>query len=271
MFYVRDVPKLFKKKSGHVKDLIKQMGQQKIRSQTRLDVPNSSEDRPSTTETALAHGHDANNLDYGNSQLTRENFDPRKHQITFNFLWHYLTLGFYRQKRDVFQRGREVLLHYFDIQYIFDKLIEVEKLKRLLLDKHQLLMFENTPRPEIQVEGNNFALIHHYILEEQKPTLDGIAESYNAVSEQAQESDGISARLLEMLDPQFSRTVSKIHAKKQPAIPKPKLAAVQALTPQKEKLDNMLKQLKEMPIFEVEDIHDLEQASNEPPNAEKST
>jgi hypothetical protein len=117
------------------------------------------------------------------------------------------------KRKAIFDRGSEVLQNYFDIEYIFEKLIEVEKLKTLLLDKHQRVIFENTPRPEILVEQDNFELRYHYLPDKNRRyVLDDVITSYENVSQDAIECQGTSLRLLEMLDPQFVRTMSK-HSK----------------------------------------------------------
>lgn len=181
-------------------------------------LPSFPGQRPSTCSLEPDHGPSLKRskrrrtyVDYGNSLITRENFDPRKRQINFNFwLTKLANFNSYRQKKEVYQKASKLLQQYFDVEYIFEKLIEIEKLKKLLFTKEQLMVFENTPRPEIHIEGDQFSLTHNYIEErdEHKWKIEDVADSFVTVQEMAEkENDGLSLRLLEMLDPTFKASI----------------------------------------------------------------
>jgi hypothetical protein len=59
-------------------------------------------------------------------------------------------------KKKQFQKGVDKIFYKIDSVYLVKKLMELEKLKVLLLSPNQLKLFENLPRPKIFTGKSEF-------------------------------------------------------------------------------------------------------------------
>ncbi|KAL4432715.1 hypothetical protein ABPG74_011536 [Tetrahymena malaccensis] len=76
-------------------------------------------------------------------------------QIKFrDYLQYYLRFfkRFQSVKQKIITYGTDKLYSQIDIFYIINKMIELEKLKHLLLNEHQIKLFEYLPRPQLSLQ-----------------------------------------------------------------------------------------------------------------------
>ncbi|EAS06062.2 transmembrane protein, putative (macronuclear) [Tetrahymena thermophila SB210] len=76
-------------------------------------------------------------------------------QIKFrDYLSYYLRFfkRFQSVKQKIITYGTDKLYSQIDIFYIINKMIELEKLKHLLLNQHQIKLFEYLPRPQLRLQ-----------------------------------------------------------------------------------------------------------------------
>jgi len=64
-----------------------------------------------------------------------------------------------RKKREILAEGRRRIEERLDVFNVLKKMREIDKLKFLLLDKYQLALFENLPRPVLEEESRQ--LLRH--------------------------------------------------------------------------------------------------------------
>ncbi|EAS02421.3 transmembrane protein, putative (macronuclear) [Tetrahymena thermophila SB210] len=76
-------------------------------------------------------------------------------QVKFkDYIFYYFRYfkSFQTTKQKIITYGTNKLYNHLDIFYIVNKLIEVEKLKYLLLNENQIKLFQYLPRPELKIE-----------------------------------------------------------------------------------------------------------------------
>ena len=56
------------------------------------------------------------------------------------------------RKRQLFERTKSVILENLDLANIIHKLLEIEKLKFLILDPEQLRLFQFIPKPKAELD-----------------------------------------------------------------------------------------------------------------------
>ncbi|EAR85992.2 transmembrane protein, putative (macronuclear) [Tetrahymena thermophila SB210] len=121
-----------------------------------------------------------------------------------------------RQKRsEVIDYGLQKLYNHLDIVYILNKLIEFEKLKKLLLNENQLRLFDYIPKPIIKVNKNTNQIIqtdqndssNAGIFYEDKRTLiqkaEDAQEAYNNIINQSQQNTELNQKLINLLHPKL--------------------------------------------------------------------
>ncbi|KAL4432652.1 hypothetical protein ABPG74_004945 [Tetrahymena malaccensis] len=71
-----------------------------------------------------------------------------------DYIFYYFRYfkSFQTTKQKIITYGTNKLYNHLDIFYIVNKLIEVEKLKHLLLNENQIKLFQYLPRPELKIE-----------------------------------------------------------------------------------------------------------------------
>ncbi|EDK31978.2 transmembrane protein, putative (macronuclear) [Tetrahymena thermophila SB210] len=93
--------------------------------------------------------------------LLEETINKDSNSMKFNIFQYLKSLclryGDLQRKRVIYDYSIKQLYHYIDIQLIINKLIEFDKLKRIVLDDDQLLLFEYLPKPSIlySFKGNS--------------------------------------------------------------------------------------------------------------------
>ena len=145
-----------------------------------------------------------------------------------NLMYYFCNYPNLRMKKDLIQRGSKAINKRIDITYIIQKIVEIEKLKVLLLDADQLKLFEYLPKPLLttnkkeklfskrvflnKVQANNKNMISlNYFHEKWKqldedPTKNNVLEkitslydSYQIIKSRELISD-LDQKLLDMLD-----------------------------------------------------------------------
>ncbi|KAL4468733.1 hypothetical protein ABPG74_005236 [Tetrahymena malaccensis] len=143
-------------------------------------------------------------------------FTFSKNKISFQG-WEYFA-NFFRfsklckkRKYELLQKGVDKLYNQIDIFYLVQKLLEVEKLKRLLLNENQIKLFEFIPKPVLTLEEqkqNHISDKVGLLYEDYKDITQKINEVQQAfqqiISTQTKPSK-IDLRILELLDPQFKQ------------------------------------------------------------------
>ncbi|EAS04697.3 small GTP-binding domain protein (macronuclear) [Tetrahymena thermophila SB210] len=99
-------------------------------------------------------------INQNSQKLKEKNFNSMLEEQTRSMklsVWEYIKSIFFpfgnlRQKKKVIEYSINKLYNHLDILQILKRLIEVEKLKRLLLDKDQIKLFDYLPKPTIHLD-----------------------------------------------------------------------------------------------------------------------
>lgn len=90
-------------------------------------------------------------IDSPTKKIARENFHVKTTNLNLTF---FETLMYYicnckdlKMKKELIKRGKRAICKRIDISFIIQKLVEIEKIKVLLLDSNQLKLFEYIPKP----------------------------------------------------------------------------------------------------------------------------
>ncbi|EAR90371.2 transmembrane protein, putative (macronuclear) [Tetrahymena thermophila SB210] len=121
-----------------------------------------------------------------------------------------------RRRCELLQKGLDGLYNQIDIFYIIQKLFEVEKLKRLLLNENQIKLFEFIPKPVLSLDekkSNNLSdkiglrdKYENYI----KQKTSEVQEAFQKLINSKTKPSKIDIRILELLDPQFKQFLSDL-------------------------------------------------------------
>ncbi|KAL4474990.1 hypothetical protein ABPG74_001686 [Tetrahymena malaccensis] len=160
--------------------------------------------------------------DYINQKIISSFFNTTYNQFRVRFLDIFMSyICKRRAKSQMISYGMRKLDYHLDINTIITKLLELEKLKRLLLDKDQIKLFEFIPKPIIHeeqfdkdtmtgiTEHQSFAISNTGILYEDKRNIAQKAkdaeEAYHRITNQNKQSDlPINRKLLQLIDPRIS-------------------------------------------------------------------
>ncbi|KAL4472593.1 hypothetical protein ABPG74_018542 [Tetrahymena malaccensis] len=133
-----------------------------------------------------------------------------------DYLNYYLTLITCKKRKrsQVIDYGLQKLYGHLDIVYIMNKLIEFEKLKKLLLNESQLRLFDYIPKPIIKVDKLNNPIITN----DQNQCNEGVfyednrtqiqkaeeaQEAYNEIVNQSQQNSALNKKLINLLHPKL--------------------------------------------------------------------
>ncbi|KAL4468728.1 hypothetical protein ABPG74_005231 [Tetrahymena malaccensis] len=148
-------------------------------------------------------------------------FSFTKNKLSFQG-WEYYA-NFFRfsklckkRRYELLQKGVDKLYNQIDIFYLVQKLLEVEKLKRLLLNENQIKLFEFIPKPVLTLEEKKQDHLSDKVgllYEDDK----NITEKTNEVQQAFQQiissktkPSKIDIRILELLDPQFKQFLQEL-------------------------------------------------------------
>lgn len=59
-----------------------------------------------------------------------------------------------KKNLDILDKGTEIIEDMLDTRYILSKLQEIDKLKKCMMTKEQLILFNNIPKPYLRVNEN---------------------------------------------------------------------------------------------------------------------
>ncbi|EAR86454.1 transmembrane protein, putative (macronuclear) [Tetrahymena thermophila SB210] len=160
--------------------------------------------------------------DYINQKIISSFFNTTYNQFRVRFTDIFMSYFCKRRaKSQMISYGMQKLDYHLDINTIITKLLELEKLKRLLLDRDQIKLFEFIPKPIIHeeqfdrdtmtgiTEHQSFAISNTGILYEDKRNVAQKAkdaeEAYHRITNQNKLSDlPINRKLLQLIDPRIS-------------------------------------------------------------------
>ncbi|EAR89142.3 transmembrane protein, putative (macronuclear) [Tetrahymena thermophila SB210] len=143
--------------------------------------------------------------------LLEENINKDSNSMKFNIFQYLKSLclryGDLRRKKVIYDQSIKQLYHYIDIQLIINKLIEFDKLKRIVLDDDQLLLFEYLPKPSIcySFKGNSVEFHDNQsftISKKSKNELDNIQKAIQSFKNVQNKplKDQKDARIIKYLD-----------------------------------------------------------------------
>ncbi|KAL4432508.1 hypothetical protein ABPG74_013362 [Tetrahymena malaccensis] len=134
---------------------------------------------------------------------------------TCDYIKYYLGYIICRKKNksQIVDYGLEKLYNHLDIYYIINKLIEFEKLKKLLLNENQIKLFEYIPKPIISINKANSQIIQNQlnqsdtgILYEDNRTIiqkaEDAQEAYNKIIKNPNRQP-LDERLINLLHPKL--------------------------------------------------------------------
>ncbi|KAL4472595.1 hypothetical protein ABPG74_018544 [Tetrahymena malaccensis] len=136
---------------------------------------------------------------------------------SYDYLSYYLSFFTCRRqkKSQVIDYGLQKLYNHLDIVYILNKLIEFEKLKKLLLNENQLRLFDYIPKPIIKINKQTNQIIQSDqndlnsvgIFYEDNRTLiqkaEDAQEAYNIIVNQSNQNSQINQKLINFLHPKL--------------------------------------------------------------------
>lgn len=127
--------------------------------------------------------------------------------------WDYYSSFIYKPKAlkvklKLFNEGIENINDRMQIENLMKKMREFDKLRALLLDQNQLILFNNLPKPEIPSADNNENKLRRKTsavqkeiarpsFKEEKRTVQEIIDSYRRIQRKSQKTD-IDQKLLEL-------------------------------------------------------------------------
>ncbi|KAL4500596.1 hypothetical protein ABPG72_003020 [Tetrahymena utriculariae] len=148
-------------------------------------------------------------------------FSFSKNKISFQG-WEYYA-NFFRfsklckkRRYELLQKGVDKLYNQIDIFYLVQKLLEVEKLKRLLLNENQIKLFEFIPKPVLTLEEKKQGHISDKVgllYEDDKDITqktNQVQEAFQQIINSKTKPSKIDIRILELLDPQFKQFLSEL-------------------------------------------------------------
>ncbi|EAR90374.3 hypothetical protein TTHERM_00109270 (macronuclear) [Tetrahymena thermophila SB210] len=121
-----------------------------------------------------------------------------------------------RKRYELLQKGVDKLYNQIDIFYLVQKLLEVEKLKRLLLNENQIKLFEFIPKPLLTLDeqkSNNLSDKIGLLYEDEKDIMQKtseVQEAFQQIINSKAKPSKIDIRILELLDPQFKQLLSDL-------------------------------------------------------------
>ncbi|KAL4512203.1 hypothetical protein ABPG72_005205 [Tetrahymena utriculariae] len=160
--------------------------------------------------------------EYINHKIISSFFNTTYNQFRVRFIDIFMSyICKRRAKSQMISYGMQKLDYHLDINTIITKLLELEKLKRLLLDRDQIKLFEFIPKPIIHeeqfdrdimtgiTEHQSFAISNTGILYEDKRNIAQKAkdaeEAFHRITNQNKDSDlPINRKLLQLIDPRIS-------------------------------------------------------------------
>ena len=174
-------------------------------------------------------------LDLGNAYFTYEYEEKnkvKKDPLKFGIFQYFYS--FFKdedsdevRKKKIFNRSKDILSNNLSLSQILNKIVELEKLKFLLLDQNHLILFESIPKPiisEISHEKKLLSIKEKKISIVKKPTLGkwnenffqqtyspkrtNLKKAYKVIKEKAHKCD-LDQRILELTN--FSYTDHFFH------------------------------------------------------------
>ncbi|EAS04699.2 small GTP-binding domain protein (macronuclear) [Tetrahymena thermophila SB210] len=132
-------------------------------------------------------------------------------------IWEYVKsifypFGYLKKKKEVIEYSINKLYYNLDILQILKRLIEVEKLKRLLLDKDQIKLFDYLPKPTIysvlvsdnqQTQDDSKRNEIDLLYQDNRSPLQKAKEAYEAYRniKKKEKNSQLDEKIIEMLDP----------------------------------------------------------------------
>ncbi|KAL4465886.1 hypothetical protein ABPG74_004123 [Tetrahymena malaccensis] len=119
--------------------------------------------------------------------------------------------GKLKEKKKVMDYSIDTLYYHLDVMYVVKKLLEVDKLKQILLDKDQLKLFEYIPKPTItsnygftdNEEELQIDIDTQY--QDKRTELQKAQQAFNAYQNinNKEQQNLLDSRILELIDPQL--------------------------------------------------------------------
>ncbi|EWS75762.1 hypothetical protein TTHERM_000109335 (macronuclear) [Tetrahymena thermophila SB210] len=148
-------------------------------------------------------------------------FSFSKNKISFQG-WDYCANFFKfskickRRRYELLQKGVDKLYNQIDIFYLVQKLLEVEKLKRLLLNENQIKLFEFIPKPVLTLDEkksdylqDKIGLLNDCEKDVTQKTSE-VQDAFQQIINSKTKPSKIDIRILELLDPQFKQFLSDL-------------------------------------------------------------
>lgn len=195
------------------------IGQIKETTAILLSKEGEANNRPSCNLKTIQEDNEEVNMKKAMAKLeamSSKNINSQKIQFTF---WDYIKSYFWKsdslnKKLKVLKEGKKRIDERLDIFNVLRKLREVDKLKVLLLENEQLVLFDSLPKPHLKLKQNkspvkslkgrasfasNYLRESRFIAERYKNEL--IALSYESLkSKNKPERTGIDEKLVDIYD-----------------------------------------------------------------------
>ncbi|KAL4481516.1 hypothetical protein ABPG74_007605 [Tetrahymena malaccensis] len=155
----------------------------------------------------------------------KKHFDSQMNNLQISS-WDYLKSKlfnyfskFYNNKKKIIDYSREKLYHYVDIFNIINKLNEIEKLKRLILDENQLKLFDFLPKPTILEEFINKSDLSlksqevDFLYQDSRSELQKASDSFQAYQNllSKYEQTPLDLKLINQIDPNIKKIFKDIN------------------------------------------------------------
>eukprot|EP01017_Pseudomicrothorax_dubius_P026840 TRINITY_DN3031_c0_g3_i11.p1 TRINITY_DN3031_c0_g3~~TRINITY_DN3031_c0_g3_i11.p1 ORF type:complete len:672 (-),score=109.89 TRINITY_DN3031_c0_g3_i11:819-2834(-) len=144
-------------------------------------------------------------------RTTQENLE-KKPTIRFNF-WQTV-FPFMFRKSKVFAEAKRTIDKYIDVEYIIEKIQEIDKLKRILLNRDEMLMMHFLPRPKIvHYQGvlEKFEVvddsIDNYFRKITDEKVDEVIAAFERVQKRSLSGNFVSQQIMEIMDEEFKRSL----------------------------------------------------------------
>eukprot|EP01017_Pseudomicrothorax_dubius_P025637 TRINITY_DN2790_c0_g2_i1.p1 TRINITY_DN2790_c0_g2~~TRINITY_DN2790_c0_g2_i1.p1 ORF type:complete len:547 (-),score=96.34 TRINITY_DN2790_c0_g2_i1:84-1724(-) len=131
----------------------------------------------------------------------------RDEYLNFNFLRNIMPCQ--SHQKELYDKAREIILRYIDIDYIIEKIQEIDKLKKVLLTRDQIILLNFVPRPQIvKISQDRYRIddlsLDKYDPDESRKKTAEVIKSYNEVRAKSRRDDKLSKNILGLLDKEFS-------------------------------------------------------------------
>ncbi|KAL4468732.1 hypothetical protein ABPG74_005235 [Tetrahymena malaccensis] len=194
--------------------------QMKSKEQTQSIIINSNDNNDPFSNQSISKGEQAIPNNIQKEELDKF-FNQKKNNISYS-TWDYF-INFFKisnicrtRRQKLLQKGVDKFYSHIDIFYLIQKLLEVEKLKYLLLNENQIKLFEFIPKPLLTLKDkkNIFVSDKVGILYQQQITQDEkvnqAIEAFSHIVNSQEKISKIDIRIMELLDPKFKNYVKQV-------------------------------------------------------------